>query len=164
MYVVTTHNRPFTSRLARIAGAPVLVAGLTLLVAAGCGSGGSGPNGAPTLATSASPGSATETIDERASGTTVQVRMGTSVVLVLHSTYWGAPVVSDQAVLTATAALTVSPSPGCVSGAGCGTVTERYRAAAVGTATITATRTSCGEALRCTGGNDRFRVTVKVTN
>jgi hypothetical protein len=45
---------------------------------------------------------------------------------------------------------------------GCGTVRRDFHAVRLGTATLIATRSSCGEAMRCTGDQGRFTVTVRV--
>jgi hypothetical protein len=58
----------------------------------------------------------------------------------------------------------VSTEPNCRPGTGCALVTEEFVAAGGGTTTIVATRTSCGEAMRCTSANDHFRLTVSVAN
>jgi hypothetical protein len=46
---------------------------------------------------------------------------------------------------------------------GCGTVTAVFRAVAPGSATITASRTTCGEALLCTGSAGAYEVTIVVS-
>jgi hypothetical protein len=56
----------------------------------------------------------------------------------------------------------VTPRPGCVPGAGCGTAVAVYRAMGAGHATVKATRSSCGEAMGCTGSKGRFALRVVV--
>jgi hypothetical protein len=105
-------------------------------------------------------------LSEGANQTTITVARGSTITVVLHSTYWtidppGGP------VLVATGTQSFAPGQGCgptVPGSGCGTVTLIVRAAAAGTAVITANRTSCGEALRCTPDQSTWRVTVGVTS
>jgi hypothetical protein len=105
-------------------------------------------------------------LSEGANQTTVTVARGSTITVVLHSTYWtidppGGP------VLVAAGPQTYAPGQGCgatVPGSGCGAVTLVVRAAAAGTAVITANRTSCGEALRCTPDQSTWRVTVRVTS
>ena len=105
-------------------------------------------------------------VDERDNHKVVRVSRGSVVTVVLHSTYWRFGPAPGPHVLQQLSAPHVSPRPphagGCVPGQGCGTVTVVYRAAAAGTAFIRASRVSCGEALRCTGGNGLFSVTVIV--
>jgi len=99
-------------------------------------------------------------LDEHANGTTVDVHLGDSVIVVLHSTYWGFD--TPARVLQP---LSTQPSPGhcAVPGSGCGTVTATFNAAQVGTATLHAHRDSCGEALRCPVTNAQWSVTVRVS-
>jgi hypothetical protein len=49
-----------------------------------------------------------------------------------------------------------------VPGQGCGTVTAVFAAIAPGSARLTASRISCGEALRCTGSDGVYVLTVTV--
>ena len=58
--------------------------------------------------------------------------------------------------------LTSPQLKGCVPGEGCGTVTALYDAVAPGRADVNAKRTSCGEAMSCTGNLGFYRVTVVV--
>jgi hypothetical protein len=95
---------------------------------------------------------------------TVTVHRGTEVDVVLHSTYWTYPPGPTGNVLTSLGQPAYAPDPltRCVPGGGCGTATARYLAANLGSATVTASRTSCGEAMGCTGGRGAFDVTVTV--
>src|SRR3954454_5930298 len=128
----------------------VTAAGLLL---AGCANGSSSDR---TAATAPTP----HQLDEDANGSTVDVQLGDSVVVVLHSTYWNFD--SPARVLQP---LSTQPSPGhcAVVGSGCGTVTVTYNAAQVGTVTLHAHRDSCGEATRCSASNADWSVTVRVT-
>lgn len=101
-------------------------------------------------------------LDERARGTTVRVPTGTLVVVRLHSTYWSTPAGSDPQVLAPSGGGTI-PAGTCPPGRGCGTSSARFTARRPGTAHITARRTSCGEAMRCSPGQERYEVTVTVT-
>jgi hypothetical protein len=47
-----------------------------------------------------------------------------------------------------------------VPGTGCGTIRADYRVAEAGSTQLSAARTVCGEAMRCTGRNGRWAVTV----
>jgi hypothetical protein len=104
------------------------------------------------------------TISEAADGQTVTIHVGTILTLELHSTYWQVDGSSNTAVLGPVSGPTVAPaSPGtCVPGGGCGTVVAVFRAITPGRATVTAARTTCGEALLCTGSAGAFGVSVVV--
>jgi len=150
-------------RFAAVAGA------CTVALAVGaCGAGGGGPSGTVSQSSSASgspaptPTPAALTLTEAQNGATVHVARGQMIVLVLHSTYWKVVGSSDPAVVQPSGGSQVQPSPGCVPGQGCGTVTTTFVAAADGSAMLTASRTTCGEALRCTEAQARFSVTVAV--
>ena len=104
------------------------------------------------------------TVAESANGTTLTVSRGADVIVTLHSTYWqfkqvSAPNVLVQVDFNITGAPPSSPG---VPGSGMGTVRETYQARATGTALITASRTTCGEALRCTPAQSNYRITVVV--
>lgn len=104
------------------------------------------------------------TVTEKDNGTTLTLVAGQRVRVVLSSTYWQFQDSSDPAVLRADGQPRVSPQPsGCVPGAGCGTATATFLAVASGSAEIKATRTSCGEAMGCTGNEGLYtlRVTVR---
>jgi hypothetical protein len=107
--------------------------------------------------------SGTVTATETDKGRTVHAHVGDRVDVVLHSTYWTFPGVSDPAVLRPVGAPVTAPQlRGCVPGGGCGTVTASYDAIAPGTAVVSATRTTCGEAMLCTGNAGSFPVTIAV--
>ena len=127
-----------------------------LLVAAGCTS-------AAGSATRHRARPATKMISERDKGTTVALHVGDHLKLVLTNTYWEIHAASDAVVLRSDGQPVTKPKlQGCVPGAGCGTTTETFTAAKAGKATVSASRTTCGEALRCTGGNGEYKVSVVV--
>jgi hypothetical protein len=96
-------------------------------------------------------------------GSTVNLRVGETLRVVLDSTYWSIKPSSNANVLAARGVPVVAPRlVGCVPGQGCGTTTALFRALAPGVASISASRASCGEAMRCTLGNGSFKVTVRV--
>lgn len=98
-------------------------------------------------------------------GTTIKLARGATIVVVLNSTYWQFPTpASPTTVLAPVGSVVTAPAPigTCVPGAGCGTVTATYQAVGPGQATITASRTTCGEALQCTGSAGSYHVTVDV--
>jgi hypothetical protein len=121
------------------------------------------PGGHPP--TQASAASATVTATEADNGRTVTVAVGEHLVVRLASTYWRFEAVGSGAALSSVGVPAVAASPsgsGCVPGGGCGTVTATYLAMAPGQATVAADRTSCGEALRCTGSDGTYRLHVLV--
>lgn len=134
----------------------VLAAGALLL--AGC----AGTQKVVTPAQPAQP--ARITVTEADAGKTVQVPAGGTVVLVLNNTNWSAPASSPASVLAPAGSPSTAPSsgPSCRPGSDCGTFTQTFTAARAGTVHITSTRTSCGEARRCTGGQGHFDVTLVV--
>jgi hypothetical protein len=109
-------------------------------------------------------GPRTLVVGDQDNGHAVSVRAGERLQLVLTSTYWRVDGSSDPNVLRPAGQPAVSPQvTGCVPGAGCGTVTALFDAVAPGRADVSAKRTSCGEALSCTGNLGFYRVTVMVT-
>ena len=104
-------------------------------------------------------------VSEADNGTTVTLRTGGTLRAVLHSTYWQFDPASDPTVLASQGSPSSSPDPpgSCVPGGGCGTVTATFQALRPGRAVVTAHRTSCGEALRCTGNAGSWMVTVIVS-
>lgn len=103
------------------------------------------------------------TATDKDNGRTVTLVPGQRLRVVLASTYWTFQNSSSAAVLRVETQPHVNPQPsGCVPGAGCGTATVTYRAVAHGQTSVTASRTSCGEAMGCTGaeGNYSLRVVV----
>src|SRR4051794_3383189 len=131
---------------------------LALTTAAGCGGGSSG---GATLGTGADHATV-HRLTDASNGSTVQVRVGDTVTVALHSTYWQLTNPGGGELIS-TASPTVSPGgKGCptIPGTGCGTVSAGYRVASTGRTTLTASRQTCGEALRCTGSRGRWSVTV----
>jgi hypothetical protein len=129
------------------------VAFALLVVVLGCGS------GAGLAATSPLP---VVHVSESRDGGKVTLRRGQKLRVVLHSTYWRFKAPSTAGVLRLAGKPVVTPKPGCVPGQGCGTVTVTYVARAIGSAAVAASRTSCGEALRCTPAAGSYKLTVAV--
>jgi hypothetical protein len=104
------------------------------------------------------------TASEADNGRTFTVRSGSRVTLTLHSTYWSILGSSAPAVLHQVGGTSTRPAkPGtCVPGQGCGTVSASFIAVSRGDAVLTASRTTCGEALRCTPGQGYYSVHVVV--
>ena len=145
-----------------------MFAGLALLLSA-CVVGTPAASASPSAALSAAPSATpaaptTRQVGDGDNGRSVSVPVGATVSLVLASTYWQVQGSSDGAVLTLVMGPTASAAAvgACVPGAGCGTVTTVFRAVAPGSATITAARTTCGEALRCTGSAGAYLLTIVV--
>jgi hypothetical protein len=176
-------SAPRSSKRSLVAVAALgLAAGLAL---AGCSSSGSS-SGSSTGATGSASGSATAVaspsasasgagtsggttptgtvvkLDENAKGTTIHVPVGGSVLLTMHNITWSTPHVSNAADLSPLGLPEIGPGTDCHPGSGCGTKTTRLVARQAGTVTITETRTSCGEARRCTDGQGTYTVTVVV--
>lgn len=139
--------------------------------------GGSSPDTSPVIDPTTAPGVPLRTpptngprimvISDQDNGHSVSLRAGERLELQLASTYWQVDGSSDSSVLRLTAGTSVSVSPqirGCVPGEGCGTVTALFDAVAPGRAYVSASRTSCGEAMSCTGSLGFYRVTVVVTS
>jgi hypothetical protein len=142
----------------------VVLIGLGLLLAA-CSVGSvatpsaSSPGATPAASTS------NQQVNEADNGQTVTVTVGSFVTLQLGNTYWQVAASSDSAVLVLASGPTASgagPSA-CLPGMGCGTVTAVFRAVAPGSATVSASRTTCGEALLCTGSAGAYEVTIVVS-
>jgi hypothetical protein len=98
-------------------------------------------------------------------GHTVRVSQGTRILLKLKNTYWeiqgsSAPDVVRQ---LGSERKTAPPQGSCLPGIGCGTVTASFQAVGPGTAHLRAHRSSCGEALACTGGQGRYDVVIRVS-
>ena len=103
-------------------------------------------------------------LDEHPNSSTVQVVVGRRVELLLHSSYWTDFGSSQSAVVRADGSVRMlSTGQHCVPGGGCNPVLATFMAQAVGTAVLSASRTSCGEALRCSPANSHYRVTIVVT-
>ena len=130
-----------------------------LTLAAGCASAaGTAPN-----VVHPRPKPVTKTVTDRDKGTTVTLHVGDRLKVVLHSTYWTIHKSPRPAVVRTDGEQVTTPaSKGCVPGGGCGTATRTFTIVGKGTTTVSASRTTCGEALRCTGGNGKFSVTVVV--
>ena len=102
-------------------------------------------------------------LSEIDNGHAVRVRAGATLRVVLHSTYWTFAGNTAPSVVKVSGSPTYSSRPGGVPGSGNGTVTETLRALAPGRARVSASRTSCGEALRCSPGRGAYSVVIVVT-
>ena len=115
------------------------------------------------LSSGAGASSAPVLLSESSNGHVVSVSPGAHLTLTLHSTYWSIPPLAASTVVARVGTTkTVGVLQGCVPGQGCGTVTAHYVATKAGTVRIRATRTTCGEAMRCTGDKGVWWVVVRV--
>lgn len=133
---------------------------ISLLLLTACGGGGS----KATLQSGGEP--TTHQVTDTDSGATVQARVGDDIVVTLHSTYWHLADPSSGVLVAVGSPATQAGGPSCsttVPGSGCGTIRTDYRVAQAGSAHLRADRTSCGEAMRCTGSQGRWSVTVVAT-
>ncbi len=109
-------------------------------------------------------------LSEKNASKTVVVKKGSQVELTLHSMYWQLAVPAKSASLTSIGQpilKPIFPSPsapvGCkVAGSGCGAQIWVFKATKLGLTHLYASRTTCGEAMKCTNATGRFTVTVKV--
>jgi hypothetical protein len=98
-------------------------------------------------------------------GRSITAAVGSLITVVLPSTYWHVMPPTDTNVLAMHGQPEVTAGgPGCPSipGTGCGTVLVTFAALAAGSADVVANRSSCGEALRCTGDQGQWRVHIEV--
>ncbi len=114
--------------------------------------------------------SSVRTLNENSANKTYAVKVGSHLTLTLHSMFWSlSPSAKNSGVSQVGAVLAkpILPGPsapnGCgLPGMGCGTQTWNFVAKKSGTYVIAASRTSCGEALQCTGSQGVYSVTVRV--
>jgi hypothetical protein len=113
------------------------------------------PSPTPALVTS---------IDENYNHKTVTLAQGTMLVVILNSTYWNFADGMYNHVLQQVGAGETSPCAmgTSVPGSGCGFVSREFLAANPGSTMVVASRTSCGEAMGCTGNQGSFSVTIVV--
>lgn len=111
-----------------------------------------------------SPGPGALVERDSSNGTTVRLRPGERVTLILSSSYWtingsSAPDIVRQ---DGPATFLAEPPGGCVPGGGCRPVRTYFTALKPGRAVITAHRLSCGEAMMCGPSLRRFRLVLLV--
>jgi hypothetical protein len=152
-----------------VIGKILLVGIAAALLLGGCGTalgpGGIGPSASPgQSSTIPGTGTAAVVLKDQDNGRTVSVRKGAHLLVELASTYWTFDASSNTTVLRSAGQPQVRPSAKCVPGGGCGVVTAGFDALSAGVAVVSATRTSCGEALSCTGVQGSYRLSVVVTD
>jgi hypothetical protein len=107
-------------------------------------------------------------ISESGNSKTFSIKSGSTVEITLHSTFWSQKLITNLRAIDAPTMTAIMPGPtapaNCqLPGMGCGTIVWKFTAIKKGKASFVATRTSCGEALRCTGKDGRFTFSLKVT-
>jgi len=108
-------------------------------------------------------GSSEVTATEDDSGSTLTIVQGRTLTVILHSTNWRFDSVGDPAVLRQLyEPVYAADSSGRIPGTGAGIPTVGFTAIGPGVAIIRVSRTSCGEALRCTGTQGEFSLIVNV--
>lgn len=151
----TIHSTATPKRALLARGAAVLVFALPLALAGAMS--GAGASGVAKV-----------TITESSNRHVVTVTKGAHLVVALHSTYWTITPLARRTVLAQVGTQQTGPVPGStpacapVPGQGCGTVSMHYVARGAGTVRLTAHRTTCGEAMRCTGSQGSWYVTIRV--
>lgn len=116
----------------------------------------------PTTVTPFSAPPITLTLTRIDNGKIVSMHTGNHVKVILDSTYWTVTHMLGPTLHEDGPTIVRPNIAHCVPGGGCGTVTANFTAVTVGVATIVADRTSCGEAIRCTGTEGTYRVTMRV--
>ena len=150
----------FAQRHRRMAVA-VAVSVVSVMTAAGCGTAASSASG-PTAH-----GPAVIVVRDDANGKAVSASAGDRIELILSSSYWRVTGSSAPGVLRQDGSPVLLSRPSScpdLPGRGCIPVRADFTALTDGQAVITASRSTCGEALRCTPGQTRFTVTVVVRN
>ena len=105
-------------------------------------------------------------LNENSANKTYAIKVGTSFHLVLHSTYWSLTPLPASAPIKSLGdpvAALGSNSPSNPPGMGTGSLDWALKAVRVGKFSLQATRTSCGEALRCTDSQSKYLVNIKIT-
>lgn len=136
----------------------VTIAALALVIAGCASSGGrAGAGGAGGTAVSTPPRKIE--LGFNAKGRTLTAHPNDVIEVRLRSTYWRFDPV-DGGVLSR-GKFVSRPEHG-PPGVGAGTMVATFRALKSGTAHVSAARASCGEAMRCVGGQNSFTLTVVV--
>ncbi len=115
----------------------------------------------PTLASAAS----IRILNENSANKTYSMKVGATFHLVLHSTYWSLGSIAASAPIKSLGdpkPATPTTGPANPPGMGTGTLDWTLKAVRRGTYALTASRTSCGEALRCTGNQGSYLVRIRV--
>jgi hypothetical protein len=147
---------------------PAAAAATLMILTAGCASsasstaagGGAGPTASGGRTTSGMPARKIE-LGFAANDHTVSAHPGDVITVRLDSTYWKFQPVTGGVLTRGT--FVSRPMHGhIVPGSGAGAVVATFRVLKAGTAQVSAARQSCGEAMRCVGGQGSFTMTVVV--
>lgn len=104
-------------------------------------------------------------VTDGSNGTTLTLHKGDTLDVQLHSTYWKIATPRQGHVLTLLDRVVHAEPPSsrrCLAGMGCGTVVATFRAQHTGDVEVVASRTTCGEALRCTSAQSHYELAVDV--
>lgn len=109
----------------------------------------------------------TLSISESANGKAFLIKPGSTIQITLHSTFWNFQSASNLRGSETPTMNAIMPGPtapaNCqLPGMGCGTVVWKFKAGKSGKAIFIASRTSCGEALRCTAKESKYLVNFRV--
>src|SRR5258706_10403407 len=108
-------------------------------------------------------GTIEKSISDRDNGTTITLKQGTRLKVILHSTYWKFnPIANGEIVKELTEPTYAPDTSERIPGMGTGTVTVEYQVIGGGQTTVSASRTSCGEAMGCVGNQGSFLLHVVV--
>jgi len=107
-------------------------------------------------------------IADSANGKTFKVKSGSIVKVTLNSTFWNFQSStnlsgSETPTLTAIMPGPTAPANCQLPGMGCGTVVWKFKAGKPGRANFVASRTTCGEALRCSAKQSKFMVNFQIS-
>jgi hypothetical protein len=145
--------------------AAVLILSGVAALATGCATAGTPGQVTSSPASTITAAGKSLVLNEHAKGKTVTVTVGTSVKLILHSSYWNISNSSSPKVLAEIGEPTQLPATQtCPPGVGCNPMQAKFTAMTPGTAILSASRMSCGEAMLCAPAQRHFQVTVIVTN
>jgi hypothetical protein len=109
-------------------------------------------------------------VNESSANKSYKIKVGSTITMTLHSMYWSLTPLASNAALKSKGDPVQSPimpgpnaPAGCgIPGSGCGTQVWKFTATKAGVTQLAATRTSCGEAMQCTGDQGKFAVTIRV--
>jgi len=149
------------ARCRRLTAVAVAVFAVGIMTSAGCGT------AASRASSPVASGPTVIVVRDGANGKAVSASAGERIELILSSSYWHVTGSSAPGVLRQDGSPVLLSRPSScpdLPGRGCIPVRADFTALTDGQAVITASRSTCGEALRCTPGQTRFTVTVVVRN
>ena len=120
-----------------------------------------------TSAAQSSGGSALQ-ITDSANSKTFNVKSGSTIKVTLNTPFWNFQSSSNLSGSETPTMTAIMPGPtapaNCqLPGMGCGTVVWKFKAVRPGRANFVASRTSCGEALRCSAKQSKFMVNFQIS-